>query len=225
MRLLYALITVMLITLACEPESRTSQEAEKEEANTVHRSVPAVCVWDGASVRKGHSANSEWITSLSLGEKVTWLGIEQPDSAKPDRSYYKVMLSDSTVGWSSEYVIAQGEPGVVVTETPVFKRPDLITMTQTTLQPMSFVAVIESDGEWVRIVGNQNKPKGWIKLDSISLQESDVAVGVIYTKMQGLEDEDEKHQKLKELISNPVFENSVFIDELKKELEKINPVD
>ena len=219
MKYFSACMAVLILIVACEPKPEQQKDVKQNAIEPVHRSLPAVCVWDGASVRQGPSANADWITSLSLGEKLTWLGITQPDSAKPDRSYYKIMLSDSTIGWSSEYVIARGEAGVVVSETPVFKRPDLITMTETSLEPMSFVAVTESEGDWVRIAGNQNKPKGWIKLDAVSLQENDIAVGVIYTKLQENEDSKEKRQKLRNLITNPVFENSVFIDDLKKRLD------
>ena len=211
-------LVFMMFLSACEPEPQPEKKKKKKKMQPEHSPTFAVCIWDGASVRQGPSAEAKWITSLSLGEKLTWLGIEKPDSAKPERYYYKIMLSDSTIGWSSEYVIVEGEPGVIVSQTPVFKRPDLITMTETQLMPMSFVAVTESEGEWVSIVGNQNKPRGWIKLDAVSLKADDVAIGVIFTKLQGSEDKQEKYQKLQTLINNPVFENSVFIDDLKKEL-------
>ncbi|MDZ7724965.1 MAG: SH3 domain-containing protein [candidate division KSB1 bacterium] len=222
MKYVSVLMAVLFLIFACEPKPEQQNDVEQQTIEPAHRSLPAVCVWDGASVRQGPSASADWITSLSLGEKLTWLGMTQPDSAKPERSYYKIMLSDSTIGWSSEYVIAQGEPGVVVSKTPVFKRPDLITMTETNLEPMSFVAVTESEGIGLEIIGNQNKPKGWVKLDAVSLQENDIAVGVIYTKLQEIEDSEERRQKLRNLITNPVFENSVFIDDLKEEWDEMD---
>lgn len=220
MRILSGIIMFSLLVMACETGQQEKETAVKQELKPVEHPVSAVCIWDGASVRTGPSAEAEWITSLSLGEQLTWLGIEKADSSKPERSYFKVMLSDSTTGWSSEYVITPGEPAVVVTKTPVFKRPDLITMTETTLKPMSFVAVTESNGEWVRIVGNQKKIKGWIKLNTVSLKDNDVAVGVLYTKLESIEDEQERHKKLQAIVNNPVFENSVFIDELKTQLRQ-----
>ncbi len=214
------LVTGLLLLGACteqnggETQQRTKIERKKVE---VVKRVPAVCIWDGGSVREGPTAKANWVSSLALGERVTWLGISEPDSTNQDRVYHKIELSDSTVGWASEYVLAiDAEPAVVKTPTPLFRRPDLITVTEKELEPLDFLAILESDGKWIRVVGKENKKKGWIKLESISVVEEDVAVGVLVNKALALKEREKRLERLQSIIDNPVFSSSTFIDDVRK---------
>jgi len=202
-------------TLQDGGETQETKKVARKKTKVVKR-VPAVCIWDGGSVREGPTAKADWVSSLALGEQVTWLGISEPDSTNEERIYHRIELSDSTTGWASEYVLAIGaEPAVVKTPTPLFRRPDLITVTEKELEPLDFLAILESDGKWVRVVGKENKKKGWIKLESVSIIEEDVAVGVLVNKALAIDEREKRLERLQTIIDNPVFASSTFIDDVR----------
>ena len=166
-------------------------------------------------MRQGPSANARWLAGLSLGEKVTYLGVTQTDSTDTTRSYHKIEVSDGTVGWSSEYTVAvDAEPSVAIKRTPIFRRPNLLTMTSEEFDPMEMLAIVEADSEWIRVVGRQNKKKGWVKLTAVSMRPEDVAVGVLARKALELRDNEDMADKLELILENPAFSGSVFINEL-----------
>ncbi len=205
-------IFIIVAFIACDHNTERPTLGNKTK---VQKRVPAVCIVDEASLRNGPSATADWLTSIALGEKVVWLGIGEQDSTKETREYYKVELSDSSVGWTTSYALElNAEPAVVTDRALLYRRPDLKTMTDKEFSSMEFVAILETDADWLRVVGENRRKRGWIERSAASLKEDDIAVGVLASKALEERDAEKRRQRIIDIIENPAFANSNFIDEL-----------
>ena len=209
----YYILGIFLITLVyCDQHT---EKPNFRNHTKIQKRIPTVCVVDEASLRDGPTAAADWKTSIALGEKLTWLGIAETDSLKEDREYYKVELSDSSVGWTTSYALElNAEPAVIVDRALLYRRPDLKTMTDKEFAAMEFVAILETDTRWLKVMGENRRKKGWIERSAASLKEDDIAVGVLATKAFAEKDDEKRRQRIIDIIENPAFANSGFIDEL-----------
>ncbi len=204
---------VLMILFGCQGQKKT--EIVQEEI----KAIPSVCIWDKGAVRAAPSKDGKWLSSLSLGEEVIWLGITAVDSSDRNRGYYKIQLSDSTTGWASQYVIAtDAKPSVIIKQAGIYRRPDILTGIEQTFEPMEMVAVEQTENDWIKVVGAERKKKGWIKKEAVSRENVDVAVGVLATRALEEQKPELKKEKIEAIINNPAFQSSVFIPELKKML-------
>jgi len=179
----------------------------------------AVCIWDRGTVREQPKQNAEIFSTMSLGEKVTYLGITKIDSANNKKKYYKIELSDNKEGWSSGSVIViDAEPGVIKKETNIYKRPNFLTETSHKLDKMDIVAVKRQKNGWKQIIGGKKKKKGWIKADLISMDQKDIAVGLLAGKAYKIRNKSRRMEKLKNIVDNSAFSKSVFIEEIYKKV-------
>ena len=211
-RLSVVLPVAGIFMMGCQKGSDTQAVGSR---TLVNKRVAAVCIVDEASLRDGPSAKANWISSIALGERLTWLGIGEKDSTRKSREYYKVELSDSTIGWTTSYALElRADPAVITQRASIFRRPDLITITDAEYEPMDFVAVLETDADWLRVVGQNRRKKGWIKRAAVSLKDEDVAVGVLTSKIMKEKNKEKRIQRLEDIIENPAFANSVFIKDL-----------
>ncbi len=204
---------VLMILFACQGQQKT--EVVQEEI----KAIPSVCIWDRGVVRAEPLKDAKWMSSLSLGEEVIWLGITAVDSSDRNLKYYKIQLSDSTTGWASKWVIiTDAKPSVIIKQADIYRRPDMLTGIDKTFEPMEMVAVEQTENEWIKIVGAEQKKKGWIKKESVSRESLDVAVGVLAMKALAQQKPELRKEKIESIINNPAFQSSVFIPELKKML-------
>jgi hypothetical protein len=204
-------------------EKKVAQKPPEPPAPEV-KEVPAVCIWDQASVRADASAKAKWISAMALGEKVTWLGEEKVDSSSKNRRYLHIRLSDGTEGWASEYVIAtDAKPAVVYKEAPIYRRPDLLTVTESVFDPMEIVAIVGNDGDWIDVIGAENKKKGWIQSKLVSKNETDVAVALLTSKALAEKNEEKRKEKLQDIIDNTAFAGSIFLEDIELKLAEMQP--
>ncbi len=208
-------LTLLLCSIILPGCKQNAERPQLGSHNNVQKRVPAVCIVDEASLRDGPTAQAEWMTSISLGEKVIWRGIGEMDSTKKSREYYKIELSDSTVGWTTSYALQlNAEPAVVTERALLYRRPDLKTMADKEFGAMEFVAILEIDADWLKVVGENRKKPGWIERSAASLKEDDIAVGVLASKALRETDKNKRRQRIIDIIENPAFANSNFIDDL-----------
>ena len=206
------LVVTSFLLYSCKNEEEPQNVGSRAYAN---KRVATVCIVDEASLRNGPSAKADWISSIALGERITWLGISEIDSTKETREYYKVELSDSSTGWTTAYALElRADPAVIVQRASIFRRPDLITVTDAEFEPMNFVALLETDTDWLKVVGENRRKKGWVKRAAVSLKEEDIAVGVLTSKIIKDKNKEKRMQRLEDLIENPAFINSVFIKDV-----------
>jgi hypothetical protein len=199
-------------------EGKTIAVAEGKEG------IPSVCIWDKATVRSEPSQKGKWISSIALGEKILCLGEDKIDSSDKNRKYYKVRLSDGKEGWVSEYSLSiDAKPSVAMLKTPIYLRPDLVTVTDKEFTLMEFIAVSKPENEWCEAKGSEGKKKGWIKSSSVSFKDEDITVALLAGKALAETDKDRKRQKIESIVNNPAFSGSIFINSLNSFLEEMTP--
>ncbi len=201
----------------------TTEEVAEEPASKV---VDAVCIWDKVSVRETPHPKGKWLTSMSIGETVTYLGESMEDSVE-NKTYYKVRLADETEGWSrSEFVIPEGTVAVFLEDTEIYKRPDLLTKADKQYSQMDIVAVKSSQDDWREVVGKRKEgkwiEKGWVKNGSLSQDAIDVAVAKFGAQALANEDIEKKKEALQEILDNGDLASSQFIPILSDILAELN---
>lgn len=206
-------VLLCIFISACQNDKKDNQTANK---NQIKKEIHAVCIWDKGSIRVEPSRKARWLSAMALGEKITWLGESKVDSTDQNRKYLKVRLSDGTEGWASEYVVAvDASPAVIVKQASIYRRPDLITITEKEFEPMDVVAVLESKNGWIDVVGKEHKKKGWIQSKVISSRDEDIAVSLLTHKAYQEKEKEQIKEKIKSLLNNAQFSNSIFIGDLK----------
>lgn len=219
----FNLLSIIFIVLlfSCKGKKNTSTENLQEE--TVN-TIKAVCIWDKVSVREIPSKDGKWLTSLSLGEKCTYLN-EEKEEIDGNRiyKYLKIELQDGKQGWvQSDFIVIDGVPGVVINDAPVYNRPDLLTKTDKFFSKFDIVGVSSSQNDFYEVKGKRKNGKwieiGWVKKSNISLSDSDIALAKYAAKALSIEDPVKRKEAIKEILNNPDFTYSIFLEDLRKEL-------
>lgn len=174
-------LLVSIMVLACKSDTK---KPGAESTDTDHtEKIIAVCIRNGVPIREKPNIEGKWVSSMNLGETALYLGETVVDSANKAREYYKLELSDGTVQWARSYgIILNAKPAAVVVETPVYKRPELVTKTDKSFKQVEFLVIINEKGEWVEVVGADKKKKGWIKKEVLSTDLEDVAIATLAYK-------------------------------------------
>jgi hypothetical protein len=163
------LLVLFFITNACQPEVSNTSE------------TTAMCVWHKGSVRSAPSREADWLSSLSLGEQVSYSGEAAIDSADKNRLYYHVGLPDGTKGWASEFVLLpEAVPGVLLQRSKLFSSPDSASASFASVNRLDFVAVDEQQAYWVHVVSPRMAKEGWVPRERVSLKQEEVSVGLAY---------------------------------------------
>lgn len=200
-------------------------EASKSDAVPEHKVAAQkeiVCVWDGVPVRATPGKSGKYLSSINLGEVIADLGESVVDSADK-REYVKVRFSDGKEGWAPTYgLIKNASVAAIKTDATICKRPDLLTITKIVLKPMEIIAVTTAKDEWVEIASEQKKKVGWIYKDAITTNKEDVTTAILINKKLAEKDEKTIAQKYEAIVAEAPFPNSVFITEIRKQLETMS---
>ncbi|MFO7889875.1 MAG: SH3 domain-containing protein [bacterium] len=220
---IFIFILVSIFIFTCQNENKKKPTSGKiTQESQEKKEISSVCIWDHGSVRAEPSRKAKWLSAMALGEKITWLGETKVDSADEKRKYLYVRLSDGTEGWASEYVVAvDASPAVIIKETFIYRRPDLITITDKELKPMDLIAVVDKKNEWLKVTGKQYKKKGWIQSKVISSRDEDIAVALLAHKAYNKKDKKETKEKIKSILNNAQFSNSIFISDLQEKYNNL----
>lgn len=219
-------LVALALLFACESSEKSSNNADSEESDTQaqeNMEVPAVSIWDKVSVRAAPSEDGKWLTSLSLGETLTYLG---KDSTVDDKTYLLVRLKDETEGWSrTEFVIPEAEAAVFLNDTDIYNRPDLLTKTENQFSKMDIVAVKNTQDDWAEIVGKPTGEKwlksGWVKASNLSKEDVDIAMAKFAKPILSIKKPSEKVSKLEEILNNQDLTASKFTPDIKEMLDEI----
>ena len=80
----------------------------------LYAQTPSVCIEDGMSLRSEPSKTSKLLTTVSLGEEVSWLGKSEKDS-KTGQAYHQIKISDGTTGWIlTKGIVIKAKAAVIV---------------------------------------------------------------------------------------------------------------
>ncbi len=209
-----AMLSMVLFSCGSETTKKTETKEEKEEVKVEKKG--AVTIRNGLSVRAEPNKDGKWLSRLSLGEKVVYLGKSKVDSTeKQNYEYHYVELSDGSKVWAYAYgLLIDAKPAVVIDETPIYKRPDLVTKSDEDVEVMEFVAIVGEKDEWIEIVSAGKKKKGWIKKENVVKNDQDVAVSIMaYKSLKNKEGEIEL-EKIPAFIEEIPYSDSRFIDYL-----------
>lgn len=207
---------VFLLLVSCTVrENADMKEKSAEEA------VPAVCIWDGISVRKNPFRDAAVLSRLNLGEKVTYLGISAIDSTYRNQVYNYIRLSDERKAWVPAFSLVTGAgPAVVISETPVYRRPDLLTITNKTLGAMDIIAVTDTSDDWLSFYSAKKNQYGWIQSEAISIQMEDIAFSLYAGRILNEKSGRSLAEKIDSILNNNLYPEAVFVPIMKELREK-----
>lgn len=116
-------------------------------------------------------------------------------------------MSDGTVGWAiSNLIVLNAQTAAIMDEAVIYKRPDLLTITDKKFDKMEMVAIKDTSDDWIEVVGNQNKKTGWIKSKMVTENPEDVAVAILARK-KIYKNNDIDTRKIEEFISTLPYKN------------------
>ena len=211
---------------ASDNTTETTTEGAAVEEQAPAEMVEAVCIWDGISVRETPSADGKWVSSITLGETVMLTGQTAVDSSAKNRAYVEVKLGDGKTGWVVEDFVKEGKGVAVLSETTIFKRPDLLTKTEKAFSSMDVLVVLDTKEDWAEVKGKSQGEKwfweGWVKRSTLSEDKVDIAVSVYAQKALEKDNEEEKVAAIQEIIDNETFASSTLIGDLREKLTEMS---
>ncbi len=213
---------IVLIVFGC---TSTSTQSEQVAEETKLDTITAICVLDNLSVRAVPSNEGKWLTSISVGEAVSYLGVDSITmEGKKERTYAQVMLAGGKTGWTrKDLIVPDGKVAVFLAENTVYKRPDLLTKTDKAFSAMDIVAIKSRQEDWMEVVGKRTGEEwietGWVKGTNLSQDAIDVAVAKFGGKAVAQKDETKKTEMIQEILSNTDFSGSKFIPTLQEMLD------
>lgn len=212
----YSALVLLLILTSCKPGT-----AEKSETTVSNRKqIIGVSVWDRISTRSEPRRKSESTTLLSLGESFIYLDTFSIDSSYNNTKFLKVRLSDSTIVWVYDFAsVLNAKPVVITKEVPLYMRPDLLTITEKSMNTMEIAAVTEEWDNWIKVVGEKKEKEGWIKKEFITDNAIDLAFALLAKRKLEEQNPEQKIKNLEDLIENNPYPNTIFVSELRNKIE------
>ncbi len=208
-----------------------AEQASDSTALAVEQAEPAtaVSVWKSTvSVRVEPGANAKWVTSVSLGERFQYLGESRKVTTDDgERTWAKIQLLDGKEGWIlQDFIMIGGQPAAVLKDnTPLYKRPDILTKSDKILGKFDVIGV-KGEGAFVEFKGMSAEDtwftSGWIKSENINTNPVDVASAVYIRKALSLEDEDEQLKELQVIYNSSDFEGSYFLTDLEDMIRELD---
>ncbi|MBN1597062.1 MAG: hypothetical protein JW894_02105 [Bacteroidales bacterium] len=217
------IISIILFTISCKQTGRNAEDAAAI-AKTSTEPVKAVCIIQGVPIREEPRKDGKWISSMELGETVSYLGESVSDTSEKVRTFYRVELSDGNKVWARSYgILIDAGPAAVIENSPIYKRPDLVTKTDQDFFISEFVAIVDTKDEWIKVVGAGKRKSGWIMKNAVTTEPEDIAISTLaYNKVIDKYG-NIKVEKLSEFLDDIPYKEArlakYFQDKLKEEVE------
>jgi len=215
-------LLVFLSSMCGNQKTAVEEPAPKERIETI-------CVLDRLGLRDDAG---NWLSSLSLGETVFWLGESKIDSTKNAREYLKVVLSDSTIGWALAWgLVTNARLGAVKKSASIYRRPDPLTVTESKFEMMAMVAIKQTKDNWMEVIGEKRSEKGWnnrsgwISVNDVVIDQSEVTIAILATKALREKDDAVKQEKLMAILKNIPNADSFFMKKLMENLRARENID
>ncbi|MBN1782409.1 SH3 domain-containing protein [bacterium] len=201
---LFAIVTGMAV-LSCQKSENAVEP------------IPAVCLWDKAAVREQPVEDGKWMASLQLGETVLCVGKTAVDTVN-NREYLNVRLSDGKTGWVKRNLMIPGAAvGAVKETTPLYARPDMLTLTSKSFEMLDMVAITDTLDRWIRVTGAQGRNKGWIQRDNVVMDKSEVTVAILAAKALARAGNAPVSETLSQLKTELPVTDSYFLKKLEEQ--------
>ena len=228
---LKTLVIILCISqFSCSSNQQSSSDSAEDAVENTPTAVventqtDAVCIWDKVGLRDAPGTEGKWITSISIGESLSYLNM---DSVIDDRTYVKVALNDGNQGWArQDFIVSDAQPGVIVKDADLYSRPDLLTKTDKKFSKMDIISGTESQDDWIKVKGKRAEGKwideGWIKGSNLSYDAVDIATAKFAKQALAKENSEDQIAALKEIIDNADLSNSKFIAGLVVKLTELS---
>ncbi|MBI5804644.1 hypothetical protein HZA73_01210 [candidate division TA06 bacterium] len=218
-RFKYFVLAVFLSAIITSCQKQPKPQPETNSAPVIKPT--AVCILDGTALWKDPLQKKEkgsWLSSLRLGETVNLLEGTIVDSTDKYKEYCQVELSDGKTGWASSYgLVKAATAGAVKEETPVYQRPDLLTITDKKFKMLDVVAVTQSKENLCEVVGEAGTVKGWIKKEAILGSKEDITVAVMANKIFRDNVKMTRAEQLEKIIASSPYPDSYFMQQFRLE--------
>jgi hypothetical protein len=213
---LYLCIIFLPIIIECD----NSTPKESVQAVSDDHQIIGVSIWDRISSRSEPRRASSSATLLSLGESFSYLDTFAIDSSYNNTKFLKARLSDSSIVWVYGFAsVLNAKPAVITSDVPLYMRPDLLTITDKSIDAMEITAVIEEWDNWIKVVSEKKEKVGWIKKDFITYNTIDLAFALIAKRKLEEEDPEKRIGNLEDLLKNNPYPSSIFVPELQERLD------
>ncbi len=217
------IVTMSLLWTACgdagdseSAESMNDSLMMETTAPSADLSKMAVCLWNEAGLRSapGRGSDAKWVTAINFGELVTLTG-EEMEIESEKRTYYEMILSGGSQGWSSGQLFAvDAKRAVSYGNIDLYKRPELTTFTGDQFEPGEMFAVMRNTSQpgWLEVYGKEKKKKGWIQENSrFAVDEVDVSVAILLHQALSEKTPKAKQEALERILSSSTFQSSTLI--------------
>ena len=217
----------MLTFFSCKEDGTNgdSNSGNSENTDGTDNKKPemnVICIWNAVSLKKEANEKGKYITTMYLGEVGKTYGetITDSSTSKP-KDYIKIKLADGTEGWIQKNLVAVDSKSYAVkTRTKLYQRPDILSSTKKEFDFMQFVIVTETQEDWMKVKGKKIEDtwftEGWVKVDNLTDNEIDITVAALVERALGETDATKKLNALTEILDNPDFESSIFINRVRE---------
>jgi hypothetical protein len=234
--LMIMIVSLSFLITGCDkkPEDTATtgeDSGEDTEDEVVYEPVQAVCIYHyGAelSFREEPSVESKRMGSLTKGEIITFLGQKAtgPGDNGKEYEFYKIQRLDGTQGWAwSRFIVPDSKPAVAVENTVTYNQPsDVQINIDFELEAMSIIAIIEDNGNWLKVIYEEKDKTYWIKPGTLSYAEIDIALANKVNLALGRSSDENKIEDLEKLLDIDAFKDSIFINQIHEKLFELeNP--
>jgi hypothetical protein len=210
-------ILLLFMVSSCTPGAPDNQAGPADP----EPEVIGVSVWDRISTKGQPVRNSPTITLLSLGEQFVYLDTSAIDSSYNNTKFLKARLSDSSEVWIYGFAsVLNAAPAVIINDVPLYRRPDLMTITEEGLKAMEIVAVVEEWDDWVKVVNEKKAMQGWIHGEHITYSTIDIAFALLVSRALKEENPEQRIANLESLLEKNPYPNTIFTGELSNRVEE-----
>lgn len=184
----------------------------------------AICVWPVVGLRRepgrkdytsGPNPQANYLLPVYYGERVECIG--NTDTVESEnRVYMKIRLQDGEEGWVYEELFEKsGRLAVIVGESELYRRPDLMTLRDERLKIGEIVVVLEQKDGWIHVSGNKKAKKGWIReVSGFSFKQDDLKVALLLYKARQLSDPLEQKERLQHILDDESLAGSGLIEQV-----------
>ncbi|WNJ20735.1 SH3 domain-containing protein [Pontibacter sp. G13] len=206
------------------PEEAAAEIAAETEAE--ESSAMAFNLWPEVGLRQdpGRAKGNKYLATIKFGEVVELTGKSE---VVDEKTYLEMRLSDGKEGYAYEYLFAvDAERCAALQDIDLFDRPDLTTLNGKKIEKGEIFALIKGDkAGWVEVIGREKKRTGWIQdnTGSFSMDEMDVAVGIMLYQALAESSVDAKTKKLELIAGNASFGRSPLAKMADELMAKVAP--
>ena len=213
------ILLVFIFTCCSESNKDQSTEAAAEVVETPEIRK-AFSLWENIAVRDAPAATGKYLTALSVGEEVEFMDSTVTEETDKKYSYTLVKLSDGKEGWTrSDFIFPDVELVAVNVQTKIYSRPDLLTATNDSFEPLDLVVIKSMQNDWYEVTGVPRGgtwfKSGWIPAGNVHDDPTAVKVAALATKAMKQTD-DARRREIFELIGSDEELGRYFSDEIEE---------